>query len=199
VGGQRNVGLAVGGLDGEDVPGVGGDYVGGDEVDLVGAVGNVVGADGTDVGVVTLAGGAFDLDAEEVSGAFDGEVVGGVVSPGLGDAEAEFGGAGHETQLRPLAARFGVGDVDPLNWHGVLGPWAFPNFVSSFVWTIKNAAFSGPRRYFVSTSILSSWVGRTGHFGGRILCLDAVGWRELGGAGGLTGFGVLEAIGRRAA
>jgi hypothetical protein len=134
VGGQADVGLAVGGLDGEDVPGVDGDYVGGDEVDLVGAVGDVVGADGADVGVVSFAGGALHLDAEEVSGAFDGEVVGGVVSPGLGDAESEFGGAGHETQLRPLAARLGVGDVDPLDCHGLRGP----GLSGTFSGTIKN-------------------------------------------------------------
>jgi hypothetical protein len=34
-----------------------------------------------------------------------GKVEGGHVSPGLGDDEAEFGGAGHKTQLRPLAPR----------------------------------------------------------------------------------------------
>jgi hypothetical protein len=30
---------------------------------------------------------------------------------GLVTMKAEFGGAGHETQLRPLAARLGVADV----------------------------------------------------------------------------------------
>jgi len=101
-----------GGVDGEDVPGVGGDDVGGDEIELVGLVGDVAGADGADIGMLALVLGAFDLDAEEVSGGFDGEVVGGVVSPGLGDAESEFGGAGHEAQLGPLAARLGVADDD---------------------------------------------------------------------------------------
>ena len=119
VGGEDDVGLAVGGGDGEDVPGVGGDYAGGDEVDLVGRVGGVLGADGADVGVVAFAEGAFYLDAEEVAEVVDGEVVGGIVSPGLDDAEAEFGGAGHETQLRPLAARLGAVDVHSCNCHGV--------------------------------------------------------------------------------
>ena len=68
-GGEGQGGLAVCGFQGEDIPGVGGDYQGGDEVQLVGAVGDVAGADGADVGVLALAQGAFDLDAEEVSGA----------------------------------------------------------------------------------------------------------------------------------
>jgi hypothetical protein len=38
----------VGGADGEDVPGVGGDDIGGEEVELVGAVDDVAGADGAD-------------------------------------------------------------------------------------------------------------------------------------------------------
>ena len=63
------------------------------------------------VGVAAVADGAFDLDAGEVAAVFEGEVEGGHVSPGLGDAEAEFGGAGHETQFGPLAPRLGVADV----------------------------------------------------------------------------------------
>ena len=39
------------------------------------------------VGVAAVEDGAFDLDAEEASAVFEGEVVGGHVSPGLGDAE----------------------------------------------------------------------------------------------------------------
>jgi hypothetical protein len=43
VGGQQDIGLASGGADGDDVPDVGGDDVGGDEIYLVTAVGNAVG------------------------------------------------------------------------------------------------------------------------------------------------------------
>ena len=65
--------------------------------------------------------GAFDLDAEEAAEVVDGEVVGGVVSPGAGDEESELGGAGHE-RSRPFAACFGVGDVEWFLWHfGLLG------------------------------------------------------------------------------
>jgi hypothetical protein len=75
------------------------------------------------VGYVALVGasafvfGAFDLDAEEAAVVFDGEVVAGHVSPGLGDAESVLGGAGHETQFGPLAPEFGVLDVDSLVGH----------------------------------------------------------------------------------
>ena len=60
------------------------------------------------VGVAALAGGAFDLDAEEASVVVDGEVVGSGVSPGFGDAESLLGGAGHEAHFGPLSALFGV-------------------------------------------------------------------------------------------
>lgn len=43
---------------------------------------------------------------------FGDDVVGGAVSPGSANAEAEFDGAGHETEFDPLSADFGVGDVD---------------------------------------------------------------------------------------
>ena len=103
--------------EGEDVPGVGGDDVGGEEVDLVGAVGESVGIEVAFVGVAALEDGAFDLDADEVSAVCEGEIERGHVSPGLGDDEAEFGGASHETQLRPLAPRLGVADVHPWIFH----------------------------------------------------------------------------------
>ena len=48
----------VGGFNGEDVPGVGGDYVGGEEVDLVGAVGDSVGVEVAFVGVAAVEDGA---------------------------------------------------------------------------------------------------------------------------------------------
>jgi hypothetical protein len=99
------------------VPGVGFDYVGSYEVYLGGGVGEFV------VGYVALVGasafvfGALDLDAEEAAVVFDGEVVAGHVSPGLGDAESVLGGAGHETQFGPLAPELGVLDVDSLICH----------------------------------------------------------------------------------
>jgi hypothetical protein len=115
------VDLVVDCLRGDYVPGVGFDYVGGDEVYLRRGVGEFV------VGYVALVGasafvfGAFDLDAEEAAVVFDGEVVAGHVSPGLGDAESVLGGAGHETQFGPFAPELGVLDVDSLIGHSLGG------------------------------------------------------------------------------
>src|SRR5580700_3947233 len=67
VGGEEDVGLVVGGGEGEDVEGIGGDYVGGEEVDLVGGVGDAVVVEVAFEGVAAVEDGAFDLDAEEVA------------------------------------------------------------------------------------------------------------------------------------
>jgi hypothetical protein len=99
------------------VPGVGFDYVGGDEVYLRRGVGEFVVGDVALVGASAFVFGAFDLDAEEAAVVFDGEVVAGHVSPGLGDAESVLGGAGHETQFGPFAPELGVLDVDSLICH----------------------------------------------------------------------------------
>ena len=117
VGGEHYVNSAFEGCGGDYVPDVGFDCVGGYEVYLILGVGDAV------VGYVAFVGAsafvfcALDLDAEEVAIVFDGEVVAGHVSPGLGDAESVLGGAGHETQFGPLAPELGVLDVDTLVGH----------------------------------------------------------------------------------
>ena len=123
MGGEEDVGLGVGGGEGEDVEGVGGDYVGGEEVDLGGGVGDAVVVEVAFVGVAAVVDGAFDLDAEEVAEVVDGEVVGGAVAAGLGEDESEFGGAELEAEFGPFSAAFGVRDVGGwvAIWHG--GPW----------------------------------------------------------------------------
>ncbi len=85
VGGEEDVGLVVGGGEGEDVEDVGWDDVGGEEVDLVGGVGDAVVVEVAFVGVAAVVDGALDLDAEEAAVVVDYEVVGGVVSVGLGE------------------------------------------------------------------------------------------------------------------
>jgi hypothetical protein len=105
------------GGEGEDVPGVSRNNVCGDEIDLVRGVRAAAVADRANVGVQPLLAGAFHLYSEEASIVFDGDVVGSTISPGLGDAEAEFAGAGHEAQFGPLSARLGVADVRPLISH----------------------------------------------------------------------------------
>ena len=122
VGGEDYCGLLVGGADGEDVPGVGGDDEGGEEVELVGAVDDVAGADRADVGVGALVDGALDLHAAEEALVIGDDVVGGGFSPGLVAAESALGGALHETEFGPLSAEFGMRDV----WGLVVGhsgPW----------------------------------------------------------------------------
>jgi len=67
VGGEEDVGLGVGGGEGEDVEDVGGDDVGGEEIDLGGGVGGAVVVEVAFIRVAALEDGAFDLDAEEVA------------------------------------------------------------------------------------------------------------------------------------
>lgn len=58
----------------EDVPRVGGDDEGGDEINLVGGVGAAVAADRANVRMQALLRGAFDLDAEKASVVLDSEI-----------------------------------------------------------------------------------------------------------------------------
>jgi len=127
--------LVVGGFGGNDVPGVGGDDVGSDEVQLVGGIRHSIGGYVAFIRVAAFVLGALDLDAQEASIVFDGEVVAGHVSPRLGDAEAMFGGASHKAQFGPLTPRFGVLDVNPLIGHGKMPPGKLV-----LVRAIKNAA-----------------------------------------------------------
>ena len=110
--------------------------------------------------------GAFDLDADEVSAVREGEIEGGRVSPWLGDDEAEFGGAGHETQLRPLAPRLGVTDVHPwiFHWYECLERLQLDN---------KKRGLGGAALISLYSSILSTWTGQTGHFLDFIFGLDS--------------------------
>jgi hypothetical protein len=109
--------LAQSSGDGDDVPGFGGDDVGGEEVELIGGVGNAVGGDAAAIGIPAAVFGALDLDAQKVSVVLDGEVVGSGVAPGLDHAQAVLGGTRHEAQLGPLTPGFGMLNVDFLLCH----------------------------------------------------------------------------------
>jgi hypothetical protein len=141
VGGEDYGGLVVGGADGEDVPGVGGDDEGGEEVELVGAVDDVAGADGADVGVVALVEGAFDLDAAEGAVVVGGDVVGRGFSPGLGDAEAALDGGLEEAEFGPLAAEFGVRDVGLGHGFSFIAVTAKSRFLSTSLRAGSHPAF----------------------------------------------------------
>jgi len=121
VGGEEDVGLGVSGGERENVEGVGGDDVGGEEVDLGGGVGDAVVVEVAFVRVAAVVDGAFDLDAEEAAVMVDGEIVGGAVSAGAGEDESAFGGAELETEFGPFSAEFGVRDVVAAVGHGA--PW----------------------------------------------------------------------------
>jgi len=147
VGGEEDVGLGVGGGEGEDVEDVGGDDVGGEEVDLGGAVGGAVVVEVAFVGVAALEDGAFHLYAQKVSvvvpsvavcslRAGDDEVVGGAVSAGAGEDESAFGGAELEAEFGPFSAAFGVRDV-----------WAFGHRVL-VVKAAPEGAFSAWRLWY---------------------------------------------------
>ncbi|MGA9511197.1 MAG: hypothetical protein WBV55_21430, partial [Candidatus Sulfotelmatobacter sp.] len=97
--------------------------VGGEEVELFGAVDDVAGANGANVGVTALVDGAFDLDTAEESLVVGGDIVGSGFSPGLGDAESALGGAEHETEFGPLSAEFGVLNVFAVMGHAVIRLW----------------------------------------------------------------------------
>jgi len=94
---------------GDDVPGLGGDDVEGEEVEVGGAVAleSVDAVTETAEIACAFAGGeAFDLDADEAAEVVEGDVVRSGVSPGGEDAESVEIGGGHEEQLDPLAALF---------------------------------------------------------------------------------------------
>ena len=99
-----SAGAASGG-EGNDVPDLDGNDVGGDEVEHAFAVRDSVGVDVTFVGAGgVVAASGFDLHAQEISVVLDSDVVGRGVSPRTDDGEALLGGAGHEQKLGPLAA-----------------------------------------------------------------------------------------------
>jgi hypothetical protein len=160
---KKDLSLSVRGADGDDVPGVGGNYVGGDEVETGAGVGRAVGSDVAFIRMSALVAGAFDLDAEEASVVFDGEIVGRHVSPGLGDAEAVLGGASHETQFGPFAPRFGVRDIR----------------IHEFFRRMKKRPWTGRNhKLFVSIIIIAICIRALGQvFGKYIFC----GCREMAG------------------
>ena len=85
------------GFDRDDVPDVVRDNVSNEEIDFGGSVGNAAGSGGFDaVAGFGIAGGGFNLDAEESLAEFDDGVVALAISPRKADGESEMGGAGEE-------------------------------------------------------------------------------------------------------
>jgi hypothetical protein len=100
---------ASGGFDGDQVPGVLGDYVGGDQIDLILGV-NVAAspaAVGTDlIGAAVDGVGGLYLHTADVASPADDKVEAIAVSVGLGDGEAEAGRFAHEGQFGEFSLAF---------------------------------------------------------------------------------------------
>jgi len=94
----------------EDVPDIFGDDVGGKEVDGFGgvALATAVGFEGAEIAVADAEASGFDLNFEKAAAGFDGDVVGGGVSPGLEDSEVLTQGLRDELDFDPLAALFEI-------------------------------------------------------------------------------------------
>jgi len=112
VGIEAQHGRGTAGGDGQDVPEIERNDVGDEEIDIEGGVDGASFADG--VGSASFVGagakrvGGFDLDAQEAASIVEDEVVALGVSPGLGDAEAEFCGLLEEGGFGALAGALGV-------------------------------------------------------------------------------------------
>jgi len=101
------------GRDGNDVPEVFRDDVGDEEIDFGGGVDLAVGSGGFDaVAGFRVAGGGFDLHAEESAVEFDDRIVAVAVSPRKADAESEVGGAREKGGLGGFSTTFAGGDCD---------------------------------------------------------------------------------------
>src|SRR5579863_7394832 len=102
---ERGVALADGGV-GENIPVVGGDEVGGEEIDGARSVAAVLwAADAETVSTFGMAAhGAFDLHAEDGTGVFDPDVGAGESAVGAGDFESLASGEGHEVKFGPGSA-----------------------------------------------------------------------------------------------
>jgi len=104
--------------DGEDVPGVGGDDVGDEGVNVFWSVGkfgfapefaSIDGADGLDVvSAGAERGGAFYLDTPEARAVVENEVVALAVGPGFGDSESQAGGFEEEGGFGKVSGLGGV-------------------------------------------------------------------------------------------
>jgi len=103
------------GGDGDDVPGVVGNDVGSEEVEVAGGVGGLaaMAAAGADaIGVALGDGNGLDLDAAEDAAGIDNEVVEGGVAVGFGDGEAQACGLMEESQFGEFSLALGVA-TDP--------------------------------------------------------------------------------------
>jgi hypothetical protein len=102
-------------FDGDDVPDVKRNYMGGDEVDVFLGIDGASFTDGVGgagfVGSGADALGTFDLHAVEQAAAVQDEVVFAAISPGLGDAEVAVGGLVEEVGFGTFSGDLGIFDA----------------------------------------------------------------------------------------
>ena len=112
IGIEANAALVLKSACRDEVPEIEFDDVDGGEVELVAGVRADAGDDAAAVSARFAARGGLDLDAVEMATVLDREVVWGSITPGFGDAKAEFGGTPEKTNLCPLAAELGMLNSD---------------------------------------------------------------------------------------
>jgi hypothetical protein len=140
---------------GDEVPGLGGQDVEGEQVDEIGAVALDSGAamaEAAEVSAAFAGGESLDLHAQKAAALFDAEVVGEGVSARFQYVISARGGGRHEYEFDPLAALFEI-----------LSPTSHPPAPDSAL-EIQKARPGGPRlsEYLVSISSLSISWGATG-------------------------------------
>jgi hypothetical protein len=137
---------------GDEIPGLGGEDVDGEQVEVVGAVAlksRAAVAEAAEVASAFASGKALDLHAEQVAAVFDYKVIFEVVAPGFEDAISVERGGGHELQFDPLSALLEIFELLP---ELLLVPIAHPcdrPLAPSFI----NAAREIPRPVGESTGL----------------------------------------------
>ena len=97
--------------DGYDVPGVAGNYVSDEEVDVLGGVdvARVAASGGVDaIAPAVAVSSGFHLDAAEALAGVGDEIVAAAITVGLGDDESAARGLHHEHHLDEFSALLGV-------------------------------------------------------------------------------------------
>ena len=97
----------------DDVPGVAGNYVSSNEIELAGTVAALFEpvANGDVIVLAIFEGDGLDLHALESAASVHDEVVGSAVAVGLGDVASESESAGEEAHFGPLALAFAAGGL----------------------------------------------------------------------------------------
>src|SRR5579864_9001044 len=149
VGIETETGATGDGFDGQDIPGVNGNDVGYEDVNVFGGVGDfALAVDAIDGLDIVAAGaenfGALQLNAPEAGTGGNDEVIAFAVSPGLGDTEAQSFYLEHEGGFGDFSHALGVAaDGFWSGRFGGFGCWLHHGIFGNLsVWTKKKAQLS---------------------------------------------------------